>query len=194
MAAQRIRQHKKIVLNAELSEEIGIIHIIGCRGWEKKGRTGGRRLKVTYPHPRRHWTWWQRTSPTPCGCQPDSDHRPRGTWAAGWTGRWSTTARTTPSSCRSDRTSGWQSSPPAQCQERVGKNISRLLYTMLRSWTAYCVKSSKINFSNNKMDRADRPVNKRNQGHKADIQTQLIHWINSPPLHTNCAISFWRQQ
>lgn len=41
---------------------------------------------------------------------------PRGTWAAGWTERWSTRAHTAPSSCRSGQTSGWQSSPPSQSQ------------------------------------------------------------------------------
>lgn len=88
------------------------IYISGWRGGKRGGRAGGRRRALAYPRPRRRWTWWRRTSPTPCGCRPGSGRRPRGTWVTGWTGRWSTTARTAPSSCRSGRTSNWRNSPP----------------------------------------------------------------------------------
>lgn len=87
----------------------------------KNGRVEAESLSVAYRRPHRHWTWWQHTSPTPCGYRRDNGHKPRGTLAAEWTGQSSTTAHTIPSSCRNDQTLDWQSSPPGWEKQKVIK-------------------------------------------------------------------------
>lgn len=113
------------------------IYISGWRGGKRGGRAGGRRLAPAYPRPRHRWTWWRRTSPTPFECRPGSGRTPRGTWVTGWTGRWSTTAHTAPSSCRSGQTSDWQSSPPGWVRELI---ISYQTYKLM--WSHCEIKTS----------------------------------------------------
>lgn len=103
-------KHSKLTLNAQTNPHVfprKCRSVFTSWGEEKRKKRQERRevLKAAYLHPHHHWTWWRHTSPTPCGCRPDSGHMPRGTWAAGWTVRWSTKAHTKPSSCRSGQTS-----------------------------------------------------------------------------------------